>query len=125
MKFVSFIYSGYYYLFADSKLSSKPDFSAWASCTLATVFYVFSILIVVGEFYNDGSSDGGFPFAGIAIAAAIAIGLLSDWNIQHTWFGATRIDMHERQRKFAKAVSLAFLIGSWLVFISVGLIVYA
>lgn len=124
VKFISFIYSGYYYLFADLKLSRKPNFSAWASCTLATIFYAFSILIIVGKLYNDRSNDSNFPFGGIAIMTAITIGLLSDWNIRHTWFGATTIEMRKRQRTFAKAVSLALLIGSWLVFISVGLTLY-
>ena len=125
MRLISFIYSGYYYFFADSGLSTKPDFSAWASCSLATIFYVFSILIAVDKLYNDRFGDSEFPFAVVVIAAALAIGLLSDWRIQHTWFGATAIEMHGRQRTVAKAVSIAFLIGSGLAYTSVGWIMYA
>ena len=124
MKALSFIYSGYYYFFVDSKLSSRPDFSAWASCSIATLFYVFSILTVIDKLYNDGFGDREFPFGVIVIAAALAIGLLSDWRIEHTWFGARAIEMHGRQRTLAKLVSLSLFAGSGLAYISVGFIMY-
>ena len=125
MKLVSFIYSGYYYLFVDSKLSSKPDFSAWASCSIVTVFYVFSILTFVGKLYDDKFGDGEFPFAVFTIAAALGIGLLSDWDIKHTWFGANAIEMHGRRRAVAKVTSLMLLLVSGLAYVSVGLVMYA
>ena len=125
MRLISFIYSGYYYFFADSGLSTKPDFSAWASCSITAVFYVFSILIAIDKLYNDRFGDDSSPFSIVAIAAALAIGLLSDWKIQHTWFGARTIEMRGRQRTVAKAISVGLLIGSGLAYVSVGLIMYA
>ena len=125
MKLVSYIYSGFYYLYQDSKLSSKADFSAWASCTLAAIFYVFAILMVVGKFYDDRFGDDSFPFGAAAIASALAIGLLSDWRIERTWFGAAKIDLSNRQRSKAKLSSLVLLLGSWVAFISTGLALYA
>ena len=125
MKFVSFIYSGFYYLYQESRLSSKPDFSAWAGCTLATVFYIFALLIVVGKFYDDRFGDDSFPFGAVAIVSAVAIALMSDWRIEHTWFGATKIEMSGQYRSRAKLTSLVVLLGSWVAFISVGLALYA
>jgi hypothetical protein len=124
MKLVSYIYSGFYYLYQDSKLSSKADFSAWASCTLAAIFYAFAILMVAGKFYDDRFGDGSFPFGAAAIGSALAIGLLSDWRIQHTWFGAAKIELPSPQRSKAKLSSLVVLLGSWAAFISMGLALY-
>ena len=121
---ISFVYTGYYYLYADSGLSSKPSFSAWGSCTLTAMFYVFALLLVVGKFYDARFGEGSFPFGTIAIACGLAIALLSDWRIQHTWFGAREIEMSGRRRMLAKAVSLGLMLGSWLCFIGVGLAIY-
>lgn len=125
MNFISYIYSGYYYLYQDSKLSSKADFSAWASCTLAAIFYVFAILMMTGKYYDDRFGDDAFPFGAAAIGSALAIGLLSDWRIEHTWFGAAKMELSSPQRSRAKLTSLLVLLGSWLAFIFTGLALYA
>tara|TARA_R110002111_G_C5711587_1_gene346787 strand:- start:127 stop:504 length:378 start_codon:yes stop_codon:yes gene_type:complete len=125
MRIVSYIYSGFYYLYADSKLSNKPSFSAWAGCTLSSIFYIFALLIVVGKFYDDRYGEDAFPFGVVAIILAILIALLSDWDIQYTWFGARKVEMFGIHRSRAKMTSLAVLLGSWLAFISVGFITYA
>ncbi len=121
---VSFVYSGYYYLYADLGLSSKPKFSAWASCTLSAIFYVFALLLIVGELYDTRFGQGSFPFGLLAIACGIGLAWLSDWKIQHTWFGARKIDMSAGTKALAKIVSLGLMLGSWLCFISVSLAIY-
>lgn len=124
MKYISFIYNGYYYLYADSGLSSKPNFSAWASCTLTATFYVFAILLIVGKLYDARFGEGSFPFGVLAIGCGIGIAWLSDWNIQHTWFGARAIDMSGRTRTLAKIVSFGLMLGSGLCFMSIGMAIY-
>lgn len=121
---ISFVYTGYYYLYADSGLSSRPNFSAWASCTLAAIFYVFAILLIVGEVYETRFGADSFPFGVIAIACGIAIAWLSDWKIQHTWFGAREVDLLGNDRTLAKIVALGLMLGSWLCFIIIGLVLY-
>tara|TARA_R110000782_G_scaffold129099_1_gene220667 strand:+ start:853 stop:1245 length:393 start_codon:yes stop_codon:yes gene_type:complete len=124
MKAISFVYSGFYYLYSDSGLSHKPDFSAWASCTLAAVFYAFTLLLVIGRIVDAELGEGNFPFGLLAIASGIGIAWLSDWKIQHTWFGARKIEMSVRTRNLAKVVSLGLMLGSWLCFLGVGIAIY-
>ena len=75
---ISFVYTGYYYLYADSGLSRKPNFSARGSRTLTAMFYVFALLLVVGNFYDGRFGEGSFPFGAIAILCGLAIAWLSD-----------------------------------------------
>lgn len=121
---ISFVYSGYYYLYADPGLSSKPNFSAWASCTLAATFYVFALLTFVGKLYDARIREGSFPFGILAIACGIGITWLSDWKIQHTWFGIREIEILGSTRTLAKVFSLGLMLGSWLCFIGVALALY-
>lgn len=121
---ISFVYSGYYYLFGDSGLSSRPDFSAWASCTLSAVFYVYALLLIVDKLYETRFGAGSFSFGTFAIVCGVAIALLSDWKIQHTWFGAREVDMSGSTRTLAKMIALGLMLGSWLCFIGVGLAIY-
>jgi hypothetical protein len=89
------------------------------------MFYLLALLVVIGKFYNDRYGEDTFPFGVAAVISAVLIALLSDWKIQHTWFGARKVKMSGKHRSRAKITSLAVFLGSWLSFISVGLITYA
>ena len=88
------------------------------------MFYVFTLLLVVGGLYDTRFGEGSFPFGAIAIACGLGIGFLSDWKMRHTWFGAREIDMSGKMRTRAKIVSSGLMLGSWLCFIGVGLAIY-
>ncbi|MDJ0712448.1 MAG: hypothetical protein QNJ14_18830 [Woeseiaceae bacterium] len=125
MKIATFLYNGYYSFFARSRLSTKPDFSAWASCTLASIFYyfaLFSILDGLVQRWTGHPIPWGFQ---IQTGLGIALVLGSDWNIRHTWFGAKREDLPEERLRKARLAALLVLIGSWIAFITTAILVYA
>lgn len=125
MKVATFLYNGYYSVFDRSRLSTKPDFSAWASCTLASFFYlltVFSILNGLVEKWTGQPIPWGLQ---IQIGLGIALAWGSDWNIRHTWFGAKKEEFSEEQLSNARVAAFLVLIGSWIAFVTAAYLVYA
>ena len=124
MKVATFIYNGYYSFFDRSRFSAKPDFSAWASCALASLFYflaLFSILDGLVQRWAGHPIPWGLQ---IQIGLGIALVLGSDWNIHHTWFGSKREDLLEEELRNARLAAFLVLIGSWIAFITTAILVY-
>ena len=125
MRLASFLYNGFYSFFDRSRLSTKPDFSAWAACTLASYFYllaIFSVLDGAVQKWTGQPIPWGLP---IQIGLGIALALGSDWQIRHTWFGVKREDMHADKLRDAEVFAFLVLIGSWIAFISAAIMVYS
>ena len=124
MKLASFLYNGFYSLFARSCLSTKPDFSAWAACTLASLFYflaAFSLLDGIVRKWSGHPIPWSLP---IQIAVGLALALGSDWRIEHSWFGVKREELPQDKRAGAELAAFLFLVGSWIAFITAALVVY-
>ena len=125
MKIATFLYNGYYSFFDRNRLSTKPDFSAWASCTLASIFYVLSVFSVLDGLVRNWTGEP-IPWGlqiQIGLGAAIALG--SDWNIRHTWFGAKKEELSDEQLSTARLAAIVVLIGSWISFVTTAILVYA
>jgi len=125
VKVATFLYNGYYSFFDRSRFSAKPDFSAWAACTLASFFYLLAAFSLVDDLVRK-STGQPIPWGlQIQIGLGIALALGSDWHIRHTWFGAKKEELPEDQLSNARLVAFLFLIGSWIAFIVTGYLVYA
>jgi len=124
MRILRVIYNGYYHTFAGTRLSRNPAFSAWVLCTLAALFYLYSTLLVVEAVFDSIFYEGAFPFLAVALPSSALLALLSDWNINWTWFGASATDMSESSVRRAKWIASAFLVGSWVSFIAINLVLY-
>jgi hypothetical protein len=124
VKVATFLYNGYYSIFDRSRLSTKPDFSAWASCTLASFFYLLSAFSILDGLVRKWTGEP-IPWGlQIQIGLGIALALGSDWNIRHTWFGAKKEEFSEEQLSNARLAAFLVLIGSWIAFITTALLVY-
>ena len=125
MRVATFLYNGYYSFFDRSRFSTKPDFSSWASLTLASFFYllaVFSILEGLVQRWIGQPIPWSVP---IQIGLGVVLALASDWKIQHTWFGARKEDMPEERLRKARLAAFFFLVGSWFFFITTAILVYS
>ena len=125
MKVATFLYNGYYSFFDRSRLSKKPDFSAWASCTLASFFYLLSIFSILDGMVSKWTGQP-IPW-GLWIQIGLGVGLAwsSDWNIQHTWYGAKKEEFSEERLGNARVAAFLVLVGSWIAFIITAYLVYA
>jgi hypothetical protein len=124
VKLASFLYDGFYSFFDRHRFSTKPDFSAWAGCTLACLFYLFAAFSLA-----DGAvakwTGQPIPWGlHIQIGLGIALVLGSDWRIEHSWFGVKKEELPQEKVANAEFAAFAFLIGSWVAFMTAALFVY-
>lgn len=125
MRLASFLYNGFYSFFVRSRLSTKPDFSAWAACTLASYFYLLALFSVVDGAVHKWTGQPipwGWP---IQIGLGIALALGSDWQIRNTWFGAKKEEMPLESLRNAEVSAFLVLIGSWVAFITAAIMAYS
>lgn len=122
MRVATFLYNGYYSLYA--RVSKKPEFSAWASLTLASFVYLLSVFNVLDGLFLHLTGQP-VPY-GIQIQIALGVTLAwgSDRNINHTWFGAEKVELPEEILRKARLTASLVLIGSWIAFISTAILVY-
>jgi hypothetical protein len=84
------------------------------------VFLLFSSLDGVVHKWTGQPIPWGLP---IQVGLVVTLGLASDWQIRHTWFGAKKEELPEERLKYAELSATLFLIGSWVTFITTSIVV--
>ena len=125
MKILVLIYNGHFAMAVGSHWISSPMRAAWTFCTLSTILYAltgFAVLSVVAEGVMTL-----LPLSErmVQLAIILAIVLFSDLRNKNSWFGACPIVLTDQEQNRAKRLALAFSAGSYVVFLTVNIILFA
>lgn len=125
-RFFLLVYNGFHNLYFTRRFSSNRSLTAWWACSIASIFYLLTALVLVQAFVISKIFGGSTLPDKIVVVLLLGIfGVLAGWGGGHKWFGISAKSLPKEQINAGKIMAVAYLIGGWLIFFFTSYLLYS